>query len=229
MLFDDPGIWLKLKTVLLQNCLSKPWIKSYLCFMAKALVVAFTLAVLNITAICHARDRWKSALFCKQLRLLYPPDPLNLPWTALRSRFQSFAIVYRYIIIQDRAWCEINSVPHILSVNVKRCRYFFKICWIDYILILQAPQVRISYVMSPFYHKNSDSQCLFRRIPLPGPCFNVRTNYSGIRISNIKIGRSWIRLIFIMGVPILVRRRSYIETPPEPNAGLVNLSQYKNP
>ena len=46
-------------------------------------------AVLKIEAICHVRDLWKLARYCKQLHLLCQPDPWNLPGTALLSEFQS--------------------------------------------------------------------------------------------------------------------------------------------
>ena len=45
--------------------------------------------VLKISTICHVRDLWKLALSCKQLWLSCPPDPWNLPGTALLSGFQS--------------------------------------------------------------------------------------------------------------------------------------------
>ena len=41
---------------------------------------------------------------------------------------------------------------------------------------------------------------------------NIKTVFPGMRISMLKIRRSWDRLIFIMGIPILVRRHLYIET-----------------
>ena len=37
----------------------------------------------------HAQDVWKMAWSCKQLHLLCPPNPWNLPGTALLSGFQS--------------------------------------------------------------------------------------------------------------------------------------------
>ena len=46
-------------------------------------------AVFEIRTIWHARDLWKLARFCKQLYLLCPPDPWNIPGTALLSEFQS--------------------------------------------------------------------------------------------------------------------------------------------
>ena len=46
-------------------------------------------AVLKIKTICHVWDLWKLARFYKELLLLCPPDPSNLPGTALLSGFQS--------------------------------------------------------------------------------------------------------------------------------------------
>ena len=45
--------------------------------------------MLIIKAIRHARDLWRLAWSCEQLRLLCPPYLWNLPGTALRSGFQS--------------------------------------------------------------------------------------------------------------------------------------------
>ena len=39
------------------------------------------LPALKVRTICHAWDLWKVTWSCKQLRLLCPPDPLNLPGT----------------------------------------------------------------------------------------------------------------------------------------------------
>ena len=47
-----------------------------------------------------------------------------------------------------------------------------------------------------------------------GTCLNIKTVFTGIGISIIKIRWSWDRLIFIMGTPILVRWCLYIETCP---------------
>ena len=44
----------------------------------------------KIRTICHARDLWTSARYCKQLRLLCAPDPWHLWGTALLGGFQSF-------------------------------------------------------------------------------------------------------------------------------------------
>ena len=43
------------------------------------------------------------------------------------------------------------------------------------------------------------------------PCLNIRTVFPGMGIPILKIRRSCDRLIFNMGIPILVRRRFYIE------------------
>ena len=48
----------------------------------------------------------------------------------------------------------------------------------------------------------------------PGPRPNIRTIFPGMGISIIKIRRSWDRLIFIMGIPMLVKRHLYTETVP---------------
>ena len=47
-----------------------------------------------------------------------------------------------------------------------------------------------------------------------GARFNTKTVFSGYGIPMLKIRRSWDRLIFNMGIPILVRRHLYIETVP---------------
>ena len=46
-----------------------------------------------------------------------------------------------------------------------------------------------------------------------GSRLNIKTVFPGMEFSIIKIRRSWDSLIFIMGIPIMVRRRLYIETP----------------
>ena len=47
-----------------------------------------------------------------------------------------------------------------------------------------------------------------------GPCFNIKTVFPRYGIPILKIRRSRDRLIFNMGIPILVRRHIYIETAP---------------
>ena len=44
-------------------------------------------------------------------------------------------------------------------------------------------------------------------------CLNVKTIFPGVRISFIKIGQLWGGLIFIMGIPVLVRQHFYFKTP----------------
>ena len=48
-----------------------------------------------------------------------------------------------------------------------------------------------------------------------GPCFNLKTIFPGMVIIMLKIRRSPDRLIFDMGIPILVRQHLYIETAPQ--------------
>ena len=47
----------------------------------------------------------------------------------------------------------------------------------------------------------------------------IRPCFTGILISTIKIKRSWDRLIFIMGISVLVRRYFHIETVPKCHDG----------
>ena len=46
----------------------------------------------------------------------------------------------------------------------------------------------------------------------PGPRLIINTVFPGVGISIIKIRGSWHRLVFIMGIPILVRLHLYIKT-----------------
>ena len=48
----------------------------------------------------------------------------------------------------------------------------------------------------------------------PGPHLNIKTLFPGMEIPMLKIRRSQDRLIFNMGIPILVRRHFYIEKAP---------------
>ena len=49
----------------------------------------------------------------------------------------------------------------------------------------------------------------------PGPCLNIKkTSFPSMEIPMIKIRRPWDRLIFNMGIHILVWRHLYIETAP---------------
>ena len=60
----------------------------------------------------------------------------------------------------------------------------------------------------------SDDLDLRHRVTSPGPRLNIKMVFAGTRISMLKIRRSRDRLIFNMGIPILVRRHIYIETAP---------------
>ena len=42
-------------------------------------------------------------------------------------------------------------------------------------------------------------------------CFDIKTIFPGMRLSILKIRLSWDRLIFTMGIPILVRQHDYFE------------------
>ena len=56
--------------------------------------------MLKIKTNGRARDMWKFARACKQLRLLGPPDPGNLPGTVLLSGLECFEIhrVRQYLV-----------------------------------------------------------------------------------------------------------------------------------
>ena len=54
--------------------------------------------------------------------------------------------------------------------------------------------------------------CMLMNTRSPGPRLNIKTVFLRIGIPIIKIRRSRDRLIFVMGIPILVRRRLFIET-----------------
>ena len=56
--------------------------------------------------------------------------------------------------------------------------------------------------------------CTLKMKQLPGPRLNIGTVFPGMGILMLKIRRSRNRLIFNMGIPILVRRHLYIETVP---------------
>ena len=57
-------------------------------------------------------------------------------------------------------------------------------------------------------------ECKAKKSRTPYRSINIKTVFPGIRVSIMKIKRSWDRLIFIMGISLLVRRHIYIETIP---------------
>ena len=57
--------------------------------VVSACVAYIPCPVLKIKTIDHARDLWKLALSYRQLRLLCPPNPCNLPGTAFHSGFKA--------------------------------------------------------------------------------------------------------------------------------------------
>ena len=58
----------------------------------------------------------------------------------------------------------------------------------------------------------------------PGPHLNIKTIFPGMETIIIKIRWSWECLIFIMGIPILIRLHLYIETGPDGKNEFENLS-----
>ena len=62
-----------------------------------------------------------------------------------------------------------------------------------------------------------------QRCKEPGPRRNIKTVFPGMEIPMLKIRRSRDRLIFNMGIPILVRQHLYIEAAPGTRASMVSL------
>ena len=48
----------------------------------------------------------------------------------------------------------------------------------------------------------------------PGPCFNIKDIFPGVGIPIMKIRQSYDSIIFIMGIPILVRLHLYLDMAP---------------
>ena len=71
--------------------------------------------------------------------------------------------------------------------------------WLAHLLV---PNLHIRVVVNWFTER------------IPGPRLNVNPVFPGVGIAITKIRRSWDCLIFIMGIPILVRRHRYIEMSP---------------
>ena len=72
------------------------------------------------------------------------------------------------------------------------------------------------YLSTMHYRWSTDGQRNWIVLVLEsGPQLNIKTVFSGMRILIIKIRQSPDRLIFIMGIPILVRRHLYTEMGPE--------------
>ena len=51
-------------------------------------------------------------------------------------------------------------------------------------------------------------------LQIPGPCLNIKTMFPRYEDSHVKDKTSWDRVIFNMGILILVRQQLYIETAP---------------
>ena len=92
---------------------------------------ADTKAMLQIRTMCHACDLWKVIRSCKQLHLLCPPDPCNLPGTALhRSPWQLWYPLHK-TVIRECSFISIKGYVNIWSDRkaqkwlVRRsCKYF---------------------------------------------------------------------------------------------------------
>ena len=69
---------------------------------------------------------------------------------------------------------------------------------------------KISFVYITFHFP--DKRLSYRIKKTPRPCLNIKTVFSRYK-KRLTIRRSWDQLIFNMGIPILVIRHLYIETP----------------
>ena len=93
--------------------------------------------------------------------------------------------------------CKKNPTNHILWLYIMlmslSSRNIF--CFIHYLIL---PVVKLGYfgIRHGQYH---GCWC-------PGPCLNMKTAFPGMAFLIIKIRQSLHRLIFIMGIPILVRQ-----------------------
>ena len=82
-----------------------------------------------------------------------------------------------------------------------KCTYLIMTSWHRHTFHITGPLGRDSY------HKGWQMWS-------SGPHLNIKTVFTGMLISIIKIRWSWDCLLFMMGMPILVRQRLYIETAP---------------
>ena len=76
--------------------------------------------------ICHARDLWKLARYCTQLRLPCQPDPRNFPGTALLGGFQSSQELWNPLSKTVRSKCKFvwNKGPVNIWNDRKVQKYF---------------------------------------------------------------------------------------------------------
>ena len=79
----------------------------------------------------------------------------------------------------------------------------------DITVMVQERCISSANLMGPFFYKPAAYGCKDT-----GPHVNIKMVFPDMGISIIKIRRSWDRLIFIMGIHILVRQHLHIETGP---------------
>ena len=73
---------------------------------------------------------------------------------------------------------------------------------------------------------NNDDSAHWRIYAPQGFILNIKTVFPGMGNFFRKIGRSWDRLIFIMGIPIPVRRNLYIEIGPRKLLRVKSIEKY---
>ena len=65
--------------------------------------------------------------------------------------------------------------------------------------------------------------CVSVRTSQPEPHFNIKPVFPGMGISIMKVRLTWDRLIFIIGIAMLVRRHLFIETAPRGTYGAFSI------
>ena len=93
-----------------------------------------------------------------------------------------------------------------------------------YSTLVFVTQTRLLKTNMPFYYNRKSLieirllffciHCILSCWSPPGPHFNIKIVFPGMWVSIIKIRPLWDHLIFIMGIPVLVRQHLYIEVVP---------------
>ena len=84
--------------------------------------------------------------------------------------------------------------------------------YVCYLLLFHVLNIDISAIY--IFNKNIKHRSYCVLIMISGPRLNITMSFSGMGIPMLKIRRSRNRLIFNVGIPILVRRHLYIQTAP---------------
>ena len=91
-------------------------------------------------------------------------------------------------------------------------KFLFSTCDIKVLIQIPIMKIKRPYIVKIEISAPEKTGILLKR--RPGPSLNIKTVFPGYGIPMLKIRRSQDRLIFNMGIPILVRRHLYIDTAP---------------